>query len=201
MRLDFHYYSDCHFLGVAEKKGIKINYARKRTKCIGDNHEGKNIPKYLISVAKALYKKHIKECDISGCIEINGNHECSMADGVDFDIDRGVLSTHGHIIYYSAKKVLKWATRKLGAGKLSLWISSMIHKCRDLRPMKEFSKKQEKKLSKYITKMRLQGHDFHTLVHGHTHCDVVIRKMINGVMCINVPQGYTKLELIIPQGY
>lgn len=205
--MKFRIYSDCHKNGVAEKKGVKFWYNDK-TIFLGDVHEIKNISKKKVKECIAEYHKHINKCRSFGSTEIRGNHEVNQSLGLDFKIINGVLFTHGHHIFYSRKDVKKWESRRPGRGVIGRAISKMIHLARGLRSMKEFDSGDLMKIANYIFKMLSKGLRFHTIVIGHTHPDNIIEYDINvyydgenQVKIYNVMQGYTELNINIPEGY
>lgn len=185
-------YSDCHWFGPTPSKELPI--FGPDVKYIGDNHELKNVPKSKVVSYVNEYRDFLNQCYATDTGVVAGNHERSA--GTDFcknpywHIDDGVLYFHGDILSYSEKKMKAWRTGKMGKSRWTIAGIGFKNFFRNMGGGKSISEKKKEKVLKY-----LEQFGCHTAVFGHTHPAKVIDVTYKGKRIINVPRGYTQLEV------
>lgn len=187
---------DKHLLGP-NPIGKPFRY-EKNVVDLGDNFELKNVPHgNKLNNAIIVYMEHKVKCRKMGIPQVKNNHAVKYSGELpEFVVDEGVVYTHGHRIFYSIRKWFKWEMGDGGQGKIMIFFSGLLSRGRHIYPMRKFSKRQTKKIKKYIKYLReVHGLEFHTLAFGHTHPNILIDCVIDGIRVVNPPQGETEICL------
>ena len=186
--------SDCHFMSP-DPMDIKPVFG-ENVIWLADNHEFKYIrrKKKIIHEAIDEYEKFLDIARSTNTKVLGGNHERNQGikatHGYSVIYD-GAYFTHGHREIEGPVYADKWETGELGVGLIRLALAGPIMKARRVI----FKRKEQKTDELDMISYAAIRNGCNIAVYGHTHPYKTLMTMHNGVLCINVAQGMTELDL------
>ena len=188
----FIFYADMHEFGPKDLNQI-IRDEGEFCFILGDTVDPKNaikkyVPRSLDRIAELIEKFKGRY--------ILGNHECMKDELGYYRKKSNILLCHGHTLFYSVKKVLKWENRKKLGIKAWRW-----HGWRGVLKVKSLRRGTFKPSQKFEMKcaeiMDEWGCD--TIVLGHTHTKklVIHTYVVSGKQytIVNIPRGRHEVHL------
>ncbi len=190
--MKFIIYSDSHKYAMHERK-YRMNQMNSNVVYLGDNYDLTNCLKKDQDKVRREQMLFREGCLDTGTTFVDGNHDQVLGETrVLIHRIKDVLFTHGHLVCWDAKKIVKWLPENKKAKGRSWW-KFHVMRLRNLFKSRGLFKPKQWQLDKMVELCSIHG--CKKIVFGHTHTKRVTRGFYKNIEWINVPMGKSVVDI------